>query len=221
MDMAVKKSILDWLFALPPAKRRWMPGPNFPLRFFFREPEFRKECDDTYIYYLTARTTFVICALFSVLNYLSHALSMTFNFYFFVIDLTDPGYAKKLLMTYTYYTATILLFIVLPYYIALFRYHFNPRTFDVTWWNPRPIKLKTMNSAEKWRTGIVVFPSLILGMYYLFAWPAIYMESGGLENSYPFFVFCLVILPFFFSLFSRAWIILTMVFWRYSGERSG
>jgi len=215
------KPVLDSIFGLPPVEKRWMLGPQFPLRFFFREPEYRKECDDTYIYYLVARTTFIVCGGLSALSLVSQEFGLSLHFYFFDIALTGQDYVQTFLRTYCKYTATILLLFVLPYYIALFRYHFNPRLFDVTWWNPRPIKLKTMNAADVWVYGIVLCAVTIFGMYGLFAWPWFYMRGHGLQGSYPFFLLCLVMLPLFFSFLCRTLVVFVMIFWRYTGEHCG
>lgn len=207
------------LFALPPLEKRYAPA--WFLRSLVGRNAVREQSDDTYLYYSVFRTSFYVSFFLAMLNVASRTTGVTFDLYFFVIDLTGGDYVETFLLTYTKYTSTILLFLILPYYIVLFRLHINPRTFDLSWWSRTRPRVETMKKWQAWALYIALFLIMPVVMNRSFEFFMIFLEDYHLENSYPYFLLCAVLLPFSLALLNYGFLSIIMNFWRYSGKHTG
>ena len=212
-------SLLSQMFALPSVEKRRAPA--WFLRSLVGRKAARAPSDDTYIYYLIFRASLFVSLSFALLNAASRILGMTFDFYFFVIDLTGSDYVKTFLLTYTRYIPTILLFLILPYYVVFFRLHINPRTFDLCRWSEVRPRIETMTKRQVRALWLPFFLIQMVAMYGSFGLFMIFLDALHLGNSYSYFLFCAVALSFLLALFNYVSLSLIMQFWRYSSEHVG
>src|SRR6266849_2560921 len=70
-------------FVLPPVEKRRMVGGVIKQ---YNYPNFTKEADDTYIYYLVMKYSFFVAAFFSFLYWVSYIFKTKLNLFFFTID---------------------------------------------------------------------------------------------------------------------------------------
>jgi hypothetical protein len=202
------------IFGLPSIEKRDVPF--WFANYMVGGNAARKKSDDTYVYYLIFRTSFYVALFFSLLNIVSQAINTPLNLYFFKIDLTGPDYVKTFLMTYPKYMATILLFCILPFYIAFFRYNINPIKFDIFWKNENPVPVATMKVWQVWLLCITGSAVLILAMYGAFGWLALYMQALNLANSHFYLLFSSIVLPLILALGNFGILQIAIVFWKYS-----
>ena len=207
--------MLKQLFTLPPAHKRRMlfsfsiqgtGGTTSSIR-----------ADDTYIYYLITRTSFLVALFLSLLNLDSQAFTQVLNFYFFVIDLTGSDYLQRFLNSYTTYTATILLLLQL-YYIILFAQTSTPEPL-------LPLGLATAKHPRGTRPRVkyrllpfITVPCIIAAMYGLFGLYYLIMQGLHLEHSYLYFLLCIITMPFVMAVFNFTLLLTVMTFWRLSGQ---
>jgi hypothetical protein len=145
---------------------------------------------------------------------------MPLDLYFFTIDLTGPDYVKTFLTTYSRYTSTIIL-ILLAYHIILFRYHINPRTFNLFWKNERPVAVSKMTKPQVWSLCIALFGVIAAAMRYSSeGWLALYAGALHLDASYPYLLFSMIVSAAVIALFNFGLLMIAFVFWRYSGNHS-
>lgn len=214
-------NLLSRLFALPPVEKRYVPFwfvHSFAGRYAVRE-----SYDDAYIYYSEARTSFYVALFLAILNVASRTTGMTFDFYFFVIDLNGADYVKTFLLTYSKYTPTILLIVTLPYYIVLLRIYANPRTvapFAARMSGIIP-RAETMKQWQIWRTFITGILFVLIAMYGSFGIFMLFRKSLHLENSFPYFLICAGLLSFLLAVANLLILVMIVGLWRYSGKHTG
>src|SRR4051812_19081311 len=86
-------SFFDRLFLLPPVKRRRMIGN--PLREKLFGPFFSVEKDDTYIFYLVFKSSFVVGMTLSVLLWLSYKFGIHCSIGSFDICIPQEDFIRK------------------------------------------------------------------------------------------------------------------------------
>jgi hypothetical protein len=190
------KSIFEWAFGFPPVEQRYVP--RWFARCSINPAVLKADSEQMYMCYSLAVVVFWISMLFSLLNWLSQAFKFPFDFHFFVIDLTGSDYISKFLLTYTWYTATVLLIFVMPYYvIGLFwNYFTRPASFQQFWIDAGKFnQQKNLHGIKLWALLLFTFSMCILAMYIAFGLFALALKGYHLEDSYLYFLFCLVILP--------------------------
>lgn len=185
--------VLDRLFALPPIEKRRM-SQGF-LRTHFLPQRFTLRSDDTYIYYLCARDCFFVTTALLFLNWVSLVWQIDFDLYFFRIDLPEKGFIEAFANTFPFYTSTLLLCTMVPFYLFKLFYNVNPKKVDVLWW---VVKFSPKFKKSRWKVIAYFFYILAISLVSLFVANLsvfYYEDKLSLEDSYGFmlvlfFVFC-------------------------------
>jgi hypothetical protein len=209
-------NLLKRLFTLPPAEERRTLF-SFSLQGTGGTTS-TTQSDDTYIYYLLIRTSFFVALFFSLLNVDSQAFKQMLDFRLFVIDLAGPDYVKTFLLTYTQYTATVLLVVQL-YYVVLFRVNIDPRTSTPSWVRKGSVSKKPMSRRRIWLLTITNLFAMIAFMYGLYAIYLLFMQGLGLDHSYLYFLFCVITMPFLMATGNALLLLVITVFWRHSRKQ--
>jgi hypothetical protein len=208
-------NLIDRIFALPDVSRR----DNIP--HFLYPRRFSKTSDDTYVTYLCFKRGFVVCIILVAMNWISYAYGVRFDFGPFMIDVPKDEFAKAFLFSFPKYTSAILLSLLFPFHLALFRYHINPRTFDLLWWNEYfTIRSRRQRGKVLFHTVFTLF-CLPIAMFGSFGLPYFAMKAYDAASSFSFFIglmlFYSIVLPWANSLA----VMTSAVIWRYSIEYEG
>lgn len=211
--------VLDRLFALPPIEKRRM-SQGF-LRTHFLPQRFTLRSDDTYIYYLCARDCFFVTTALLFLNWVSLVWQIDFDLYFFRIDLPEKGFIEAFANTFPFYTSTLLLCTMVPFYLFKLFYNVNPKKVDVLWWYPN---ISQKSKKSRWRVipafiFIMIIMALITFCGQGFA--LYYGERLSLMDSYPFMMVVFILLLACFSIASFHVIFSIAALYRYIGPYEG
>lgn len=148
----------------------------------FREiliPNFKKERNDTYIYYLVFIRCFYVSIAFAVLNWISLIFGKRFDLYFFDIGLPQRGGAEAFLFSYSAHVTALLLLVIVPTHLALFRNNV-PATEDLLWWNSRlkHSSRKSIVVSYSWALLVILF-----ACYFSAGLPLEILNYTGLKES--------------------------------------
>lgn len=203
------------MFTLPPPEKRRMVGE--PVRKWFFQ-NFTTQSNDTYIYYLTFKYSFILCLIFSALNWLSYNFGIEFDFGLFAIAIPKEEFNKIFLFSYPLYTSAVLALIVLPFCYGLFRRNVDWKNFDPTWWIDARRK-KMADVPMRFRSSkILIFISLIMIPLSSIGWYW-FCKNFYLYDSYGYFLLSLFVLPVLMSLFCHIFIISLTTYQRYQSNR--
>ena len=213
------KVIFDKIFSLPPVEKRHMWLADGPLGFFFAEPTFRADMDDTYIYYLCGQWSFIISLGLALLNLVSHQFNMVFDFFLFKIDTIGDHFVEKFISSYTNYTVPILLILLLPFYLVQALRYIDIRNFDVLWWYTNINRVKKLTMWQLVLLGIFILIVCPIAMWRILDIPGLLMKSYHLENSFPFFIVLIFLVPFFLAVLNRSYLmgIISQIYRLYKG----
>lgn len=214
------KPVLDWMFKLPPVERRSIIEWPWLERNFFGKGSLRKDCDDLYIYFLTFKWSFVIACILAAIYITSYFTGVAIDLNFFVIDLTGADFVEKSLKSYPYHLTNILLFIVLPYYLLMFRYYFNPRTYDLRSWNPKASELGPIKPLKTSAAGVGVLVVFSMIMYRSGGIFISVMNTSNVNGSSAYMLTCLIVISFIYATFNRILLMSILVFWHFAGKRT-
>lgn len=205
-----------WLTLVAPPERR---ARDWFLRIFVGGRAASRPSDDTFVYYLIFRTSFLVSVLLAIANVVLRSAGG--NFEAVGRGLTGENVVPGFLTSYPKYAATFLLLVILPYHVVLFRSLINPRAFDLAWWRRKPLPAESMDRSTVWLLHLTGLAVVLVAMYGSFAIFALLMQMLNLENSYVFLVFCIVALPFTLAVCNYAALFVIVMLWRYSGPRTG
>jgi len=210
------------IFELPPVDQRQMSR-GF-LRRFFLPWQFTEKSDDTYIYYLCARACFLISGVLLLLNWISLIFQININLYFFKISLPSENFIEAFSYSFPFYTPTLLLVTVIPFYLIKFFYNINPKKVDVMWW----YKNISQNTKLSRLRVICIFLFMLTvstgGLYMAFGAPLFlmsYSAFGDLSSSYVFLLIISILYSIFYSGLPMYTIFSSSVLYRYIGPYSG
>jgi hypothetical protein len=210
------------ILSLPPVEERKMS--QGWLRRTFLPPRFTLYSDDTYIYYQCARTSFYITGILLFLNWVSLIWQVNFDFHFFEIDLPKKDFIVAFAHSFPFYTATILLCTVVPFYLVKLLYNVNPKKVDVTWWYTN-VTYRTKGKRYK-MVPLFLFMFLVttVGAYIAFGAPLFlmsYSAFGDLGSSYPFYLLTNLLYWLFYSGIPMYAVLSVAVLRRYIGPYTG
>ena len=210
---------IEKFLTLPPVEKRY-DLPLWAKKHFFSY--FRKENDDSYIYYLFFLRSFILCMILAFLNLTSFLFDVHYDFFLFEINFPDAKSINEyLLWSFPFYSSTIILLIVLPLHIVMFRKYVDPKTFDTLWWNKKFWPEHKRRRGKILRLYIPGIFLLIATMYSSFAVPWYIMQGLELHESYIYFLFLLLFLSSFISWMGSFVLTSIAVLWRYIGRYEG
>lgn len=181
------------LFSLPPPEER-----RYPL-WANHLIAAKDDRDSSYILYLTLRMTFYVALFLALLNVLSLALGVSLNLVLFTINASGSDYVSSFLLSYPKYTSTIVLALVLPYYLVLFNAHVKPTSRMVE--RSRPIAAAA---------SVII---VLIAMYGAFGVFMQLMEANQLEHSFVYFLICVATMPMVMALGNASMVFLVTSIW--------
>ena len=218
------KSILDWICGIPPVENRSSFSSGWIEWSFFgrRLPE-RPQNDDLYIYYLIFKWSFLLAIMLATLYGVAALSDSTFTLYFFSVRLSGSDFVAYFLHKYVTQVTSIIVFVLVPFYTLKFRYHYNPRTYDLGSWNPnlREVRRSLQATPAKYCVASVIsFASLILIMYF-FDLPVstLLITPYHLESSWAFFLVIALLVAILYAAFAPLLLGVVLLFWRNVGRR--
>jgi len=132
------KKILDRSLKLPPVEERWMPEGTVKNLFY---PNFSKERNDTYVYFIVLLLGFVVTALFSILYLSTYYFDYEINLGLIEIGLSQNEPVRDFIYSFPFVVPTFLFMTILPFGIFLFL-----RNVDIT-----NLDLLFSEGIKKWR----------------------------------------------------------------------
>lgn len=213
---------LHKLLKLPPLEERKMS--QGLLRRVFLPWQFTKRSDDTYIYYLCARTSFFVTGALLFLHWISLVFQIEINLLFFTITLPETYFIEPFARSFSDYISLILLCTVIPFYLLKYFYNINPKKVDVLWWVVK-IQLNTKKSRVRMIAWLITLLStfLIVGLYSYTAilfWMS-YQAFNDLHSSFGFLLFNSIFYLILYSGFSLYIVFTLVALYRYIGPYTG
>ena len=194
------------------------------LRRVFLPQKFTVRSDDTYIYYLCARMSFVVTTVLLFLNWISLIFQVDIDLFFFEINLPRKNFIEVFAYSFPFYTATSLFCFIIPFYLVKFFYNVNPKKVDVTWWYHnirKETKQKTIQMIILYCLNGVI---AIVGGYIAFGLP-LFILSYSIFDSLKFSYFYLLLISLLFcviySIVSYLFLLSIIGLYRYIGPYSG
>ena len=179
--------MLERIFRLPSIGSRRMSRGWF--RKFFFPWRFTERSDDTYLYYLCARTSFMVTTGLLALNWISLIFDLKLNFYFFNIYLNPDKFVESFSLEFPEYTSSILMLVVIPYYLVRFLWNINPKQLDILWWYNNISEKTKRKRVRVIPIFLFLLLSLISTMLLAFALPFyLILNLGFSPTSYLFFI---------------------------------
>ena len=164
----LKGKVWEFFFGLPANDKRNIPE-NRILRFFL-PPLFSTKSDDTYIYYLCAKSGFFLTLGVIFLHLLVAILDVSLHFFLFDIFIDHQRYFESFSVNIAKVSARLISIIVIPFYVLKILYNFNPKNVDVLWW------YKQLSIVKKASVSIVVPHFLLLT---IILWVSIFYVSSA------------------------------------------
>jgi len=216
-------TILVWIFGLPPVeRRRILITSRWVERGFFGSGMLQVDHDDLYIYYLIFKWSFIIAVGLASLYVTSLLSGLTFDFYFICIRLNQTHFVNSFLEAYVKQLSDIMLFVLVPFYAVMFRYHFNPRTHDLGSWNPRASDVRRLRPVTPLKSSIASAASIVflgLIMYHSDMLYRDFMRAFHLGSSFGYLLISAFSIALTYSAFNRLVLMAVLVFWRFVGKR--
>jgi hypothetical protein len=206
------------VFKLPLVEQRKIINAPFLEHCFFGRGSLRKEVDGLYIYYLAFKWSLIVNGVIALLFILSHFLNVPIAFWFLRVNLTGSDFIENFFINYVQQISNILLFGVLPFYLIMFRFHYNPRKYDIRAWNPN---VATLNPPEPKKICLYTIIALSALCWIMYKSDEIFiyiMNAAHLNTSIIYLAISTFIIAFLYALFVRIQLELLVFLWRYSGH---
>lgn len=164
----LKGKVWEFFLGLPTNDKRNIPE-NRIVRFFL-PPLFSANSDDTYIYYLCAKSGFFLTLGVISLHLLIAILDVSLPFYPFDVFIDHQRYFESFSVNVAKVSARLISILVIPFYVLKILYNFNPKSVDVLWW------YKQLSIVKKTSVSAVVPRFLILT---IILWASIFHVSSA------------------------------------------
>lgn len=214
-------ALWKFLFELPPKSDRHFS--NNQVVKFFLPTLFSPNSDDTFIYYLCAKTSFYVTLVVLLLHLLSLGLGFSFDLGVFKIVVNSERFFESFSINVVHMTATLIIIAVVPFYVFKVLYNLDPKKVDVLWW------YKQVRQQVKTKTWAIVvrflpFLTVLVVSIYKIHWAVFFIiDPKKLDNES--FSAIQLILPsaiyLFFNPFVAVYIVFSIVvLYRYAGKHS-
>ena len=187
---------LNEMFKLPPVSERKWPE---ELIHKFLNRNFRKEFDDTYIYYLIFRLGFFIALGFALLFLSSYFLNTSYDLYFITVEVAEPDVLGDVAWNYPVIVVPTLLIVMGIYAELLFRANIDINKLDLLNWNVDFLnysggdRRKVLNRS---RGGLILFFTAAFGVFALPIMITRYYDVNGISFTFFSLLFASYIISF-------------------------
>lgn len=209
------------LFELPPKSGRRFS--NNKVVNFFLPSLFSPNSDDTFIYYLCAKATFYVTLVVLLLHLLSLGLGFSFDLGFFEIVVNRGRLFESFSVNVAHLTATLIITVVVPFYVFKVLYNLDPKKVDVLWWYKQvqqQVKTKTWAIVVRFLPFLTV---LVISLYKIH-WAVFFIvDPKNLDNELVSAIKLLLpsAIYLFFNSFVAVYVVFSIVvLYRYVGKRS-
>ncbi len=212
------KSFLDKIFKLPPVEQRE------DIRHFFLNKVANVEMathekDDTYIYFLMARTNFRI-GLFLAAVFL--AVYLVPSLKDSVVRHYTDGRMMPMVVVLKVFNIALkqaYLYVVLPFYVVMYRWNINPKKYDVLWFSSyyrKQGKDKCALTVLPWIVPAVAMGYGLVGYMYILPYGWIFFDWYRAESVWSLIFYMLLIL-WLAPIGLRMLLQEIFIFWRFLG----